>query len=99
MADTDAHSIRLSPNSIGALSDYLEQCDGRVLAADRDLQLSAEERLNRDSIINALGLCINIVRIGTTLVFPNGERFGREGINPNLPLRLAIELAKMDLPE
>jgi hypothetical protein len=65
------HHIRLSkrpaPNSIAALRDYLEQCDHRRIAPDTHLSLSAEDRLTRDDIVTALPLCINIIRIGTTL--------------------------------
>lgn len=110
MAYTDpssdgAHYIRLSnrpPNELlsaspgAALSDYLEQCDNRSIASDTHLFLSAEDRLTRDDIVTALPLCINIIRIGTTLVFPNGERFGREDINASLSLRLVLALATLD---
>jgi hypothetical protein len=110
MAYTDpssdgAHYIRfsnrppnelLSTGSIAALSDYLEQCDNRRIAPDSNLFLSAEDRLTRDSIVTAIPLCINIIRIGTTLVFPNGERFGRDDINASLSLRLVLALATLD---
>lgn len=100
-----AHHIRLSntpPNEqpstspVLALRDYLEQCDDRRIAPDTHLFLSTEGRLTRDNIITALPLCINIVRIGTTLVFPNGERFGREDINASLSFRLVLALATLD---
>lgn len=100
-----AHYIRFS-NSLpaeqpstspsAALSDYLEQCDHRRIAPDTHLYLSAEGRLTRDNIITALPLCINIIRIGTTLVFPNGERFSREDINASLSFRLVLALATLD---
>jgi hypothetical protein len=110
MAYTDptsdgAHYIRLSsrpPNellstsSIGALSDYLEQCDNRRIAPDTHLFLSAEDRLTRDDIVTATALCTNIIRIGTTLVLPDGERFGRDDINASLSLRLVLALATLD---
>jgi hypothetical protein len=109
MADTNptdgAHSIRFakrpldqlpSLNSIAALSDYLEQCDNRRIASDGRLFLSAADRLTRDDIVTAVPLCINIIRIGTTLVFPNGEAFGRDDINANLSLRLVLALATLD---
>ncbi len=100
-----AHYIRLSsrpPNellstsSIFALSDYLEQCDNRRIAPDTHLFLSAEDRLTRDNIITALPLCINIIRIGTTLVFPNGETFSRDDMNASLSFRLDLALATLD---
>jgi hypothetical protein len=94
------HHIRLSkrpaPNSIAALRDYLEQCDHRRIAPDTHLSLSAEDRLTRDDIVTALPLCINIIRIGTTLVFPNGEMFGREDINGSLSPKLVLALAMLD---
>ncbi len=110
MADTNPsadgpHSIRLSNRPTGepqstspmsALSDYLEQCDNRRIASDANLLLSAEDRLTRDNIILALPLCVNIIRIGTRLVFPNGETFGREDINTSLSLRLVLALATLD---
>ena len=101
MADPDptsdgAHYIRLSANSIAALRDYLEQCDGRRIAPDTHLFLSTQDRLTRDRIVTALSLCINIIRIGTTLVFPNGVRFTRDDINSSLPVKLAIELSTLD---
>jgi hypothetical protein len=110
MAHTDPASegiyhIRLSnrpsnempaTRSIAALGDYLEQCDNRTIAPDSHLFLSAEDRLTRDNIIMALPLCINIIRIGTTLVLPNGETFSRDDINANLSLRLVLALATLD---
>jgi hypothetical protein len=110
MAYTDptsdgAHYIRfanrpsneaLSTSSIAALGDYLEQCDNRGIASDSHLFLSAEDRLTRDNIVTAVPLCINIIRIGTTLVFPDGERFGRDDINASLSLRLVLALATLD---
>jgi hypothetical protein len=110
MAFTDpnsdgAHHIRLSnrrPNElqptspISALGDYLEQCDSRTIASDVHLFLSAEDRLTRDDILTALPLCINIIRIGTRLVLPDGETFGREDINASLSLRLVLALATLD---
>jgi hypothetical protein len=100
MASDGAHYIRLSnrePRSaIAALSDYLEQCDSRSIASDGHLFLSAEDRLRRDDIVTALPLCINIIRIGTTLVLPDGERFGRDDINGSLSLRLVLALATLD---
>ena len=94
--DDGTHFIRLSKSSIAALSFYLEQCDNRQIAPDTNLFLSAEDRLTRDSIISGVTLCTNIIRIGTTLIFPNGERFGREDINANLALRLVLALATLD---
>ena len=100
-----AHHIRLSnppPNEqlstspAVALRDYLEQCDNRRIAPDTHLFLSAEHRLTRDNIVTALPLCINIIRIGTTLVFPNGETFAREDINASLSFRLVLTLATLD---
>jgi hypothetical protein len=100
IGSNDAHTIRLSnraPRStIAALSEYLEQCDSRSIASDSDLFLSAEDRLTRDDIVTALALCINIIRIGTTLILPNGERFGREDINSSLSVRLVLALATLD---
>jgi hypothetical protein len=110
MAYTDptsdgAHYIRLSNRLPGellstspaaALSDYLEQCDSRRIASDTHLFLSAEDRLTRDDIVTAVSLCINIVRIGTTLVFPDGERFGRDDVNASLSVRLVLALATLD---
>jgi hypothetical protein len=110
MAYTDptsdgAHYIRLSNRSpdgllqtspIAALGDYLEQCDSRRIAPDSNLFLSAGDRLTRDDIVTALSLCVNIIRIGTTLILPDGERFGREDINASLSLRLVLALATLD---
>ena len=110
MAYTDrssdgAHYIRLSNQSAdgtlsaspaAALSDYLEQCDNRLIPPDSNLFLSAEHRLSRDDIVTALPLCINIIRIGTTLILPDGERFGRDDINASLSLRLVLALATLD---
>lgn len=84
-------------NSIGALRDYLEQCDDRRIAPDTDLFLSAEDRLTRDDIFSALPLCINIIRIGTTLVLPDGARFDRADMNANLAVHLVLALATLDL--
>src|SRR5471030_1509841 len=86
----------LSTNSIAALSDYLEQCDNRRIAPDTHLFLSAEDRLTRDDIVTATTLCTNIIRIGTTLVLPDSERFGRDDINASLSLRLVLALATLD---
>jgi hypothetical protein len=44
----------------------------------------------------ALSLCVNIIRIGTTLILPDGERFGRDDINASLSLRLVLALATLD---
>lgn len=110
MANTDptadgAHHIRLSnrpanerpsTSSIAALRDYLEQCDNRRIAPNTHLFLSAEDRLTRDNIVTALPLCINIIRIGTTLVLPNGEKFGQQDINTSLSLKLVLALATLD---
>jgi hypothetical protein len=100
IGSNDAHTIRLSNrdarSAIAALSDYLEQCDSRSIASDSHLFLSAEDRLTRDDIVTALPLCINILRIGTTLVLPDGERFGRDDINCSLSLRLVLALATLD---
>ncbi len=107
MAYTDppSHSIRFSSQpganplatvSIGALRDYLEQCDNRRIPPDTHLFLSAADRLTRNDILSAVPLCINIIRIGTTLVMPNGERFSRENMNANLSLQLVLALATLD---
>ncbi len=90
------HDQSSSGSSIAALSDYLEQCDNRRIAPDTCLSLSAEDRLTRDSIITAVPLCINIIRIGTTLMFPNGETFNRDDINASLSFRLVLALATLD---
>jgi hypothetical protein len=86
----------LSTSPISALSDFLEQCDSRSIASDSHLLLSAADRLTRDDIMTALPLCINIIRIGTRLVLPDGETFGREDINTSLSLRLVLALATLD---
>ncbi len=100
-----AHSIRLgerpaaehtSKSSIAALRDYLEHCDSRRITPETNLFLSAEDRLTRDDILTALPLCINIIRIGTTLILPNGETFGRDDINSSLSVRLVLGLATLD---
>ncbi|HEY0424430.1 MAG TPA: hypothetical protein VGC82_14000 [Rhodopila sp.] len=86
----------LSATPAAALSDYLEQCDNRLIPSDTNLFLSAQDRLTRDDIVTTLPLCINIIRIGTTLVLPDGERFGRDDINASLSLRLVLALATLD---
>jgi hypothetical protein len=91
-----APNERVSTSPISALSDFLEQCDNRTIASDAHLLLSAEDRLTRDEVMTALPLCINIIRIGTRLVLPNGETFGREDINASLSLRLVFALATLD---
>jgi hypothetical protein len=106
MANTDrssdgTHFIRLaneqpSASPAAALSDYLEQCDNRLIPPDTNLFLSAANRLTRDDIVTALPLCVNIIRIGTTLILPDGERFGRDDINASLSLRLVLALATLD---
>lgn len=92
--------IRLSNQAttspIAALRDYLEQCDSRRIPPETHLMLSTEDRLTRDLIVTALPLCINILRIGTTLVFPNGERLDRADMNSNISVRLVLALALLD---
>lgn len=104
-ASDGAHSIRLSnrpaagqpsTSPVAALRDYLEHCDNRQIAPETHLLLSAADRLTRDDILTALPLCINIIRIGTTLVLPNGEQFGRDDINSSLSVRLVLALATLD---
>ena len=73
-----------------------ERCDNRQIAPETHLLLSAADRLTRDDILTALPLCINIIRIGTTLVLPNGEQFGRDDINSSLSVRLVLALATLD---
>jgi hypothetical protein len=85
-----------STSAIVALRDYLEQCDARSIAPDCRLHLSAADRLTRRDIVTALPLCINIIRIGTTLVLPGGETFGRDDINTSLSLKLVLALATLD---
>jgi hypothetical protein len=100
IADDGSHHIRLgnetATSSIAALRDYLEQCDNRRIAPDTYLFLTAEDRLGRDNIITALPLCINILRIGTTLVFPNGEQLSRADMTSNLSAKLVLALATLD---
>jgi hypothetical protein len=100
IASDGSHHIRLAgqtaTNSIAALRDYLEQCDSRSIASDAFLLLTAEDRLTRDNIITALPLCINILRIGTTLVFPNGEKLSRADMDSSLSAKLVLALATLD---
>jgi hypothetical protein len=58
--------------------------------------LSAADRLTRDDIFTALPLCINVLRIATTLVLPDAERFGRDDINASLSVRPVLALATLD---
>ena len=58
--------------------------------------LHVPQQLTRDDIVRAIPLCINIIRIGTTLVFPNGQRFAREDMSANLPFHLVLALATLD---